>query len=199
MRARAALVALVCLGCDPVPPRSQIVVVVDSDLVVPEELDTVTLEIQRPSRPTQGPFVQLVDPAKRLAVPLPLTVTLVDREPTDEPVTIVVRGVRRADERLVHVARTRFVEHEIRALCVRLERACVDVACAQGQTCERGVCREAERPAATLPAYSDELVGACRPVVLDAGTPVDAGMPIDAEGAEATMEGGAEPLDGGAR
>src|SRR5690606_12203555 len=139
------LVALLCVGCSPVPPRSQLVVVVDSDLVIPEELDTVTLEIQRPGRPTQGPFVQLVDPAKRLAVPLPLTVTLVDGEAGTEPVSIVVRGMRRADERVVLTARTRFVEHEIRALCVHLERACVDVDCPSDRTCERGVCRAPER------------------------------------------------------
>jgi len=148
---RFALTALACcaVSCGPGRP-TEVVLVVDSDLLVPDELDTVEISI---GGSTLAPSVVTADLTDTATPQLPLTVTIypLGSEDTAVFVTVVGRsGSSRVVERRV---RTGFVSGESRMLRVLLARRCVDVICGDAETCDETGCRPVNMGADQLPEW----------------------------------------------
>ena len=119
-------------GCS---SSTQLVVVVDSDLAVPGEIDEVRVTVAGPSGSTTETS-QALDGA-----PLPLTLGVSPSGEALGPVVIVAEG--RLDGALVvsRTARTTLVRGESRLLYLFLARSCLGVSCPASQTClDNGAC-----------------------------------------------------------
>lgn len=165
-------------ACGGGPPVTELLVRADTDLVrsdpdtpppgecatLPEnveecEMRLVKLDVEVPGDPgAPSGLTTLVDPTYRDAVEPPLSWGIVapDDDRTAE-VTIVLRGFyggaeADAEPHLVEKrARVRFVDKEIRLLCMDLEAACVGVTCGEGETCDAGTCKPAAIDSGALP------------------------------------------------
>ena len=167
------LAALFAGACGEPTPLTEILVVVDSDLQVPEALDTVSLEILRPPDVPLGPFTQLVDPSKRFAVPLPVSVGIKASSDPTRRITVVATGVRRTDVVVEQQADVDFQEGRVVVLCIRLDADCQDVVCEDDTTCRGGMCTSPAVGAGELQLYDGEEP-TCQPVVSAAS--VDGGL-----------------------
>lgn len=125
--AAAALLAAGLAGCSSL---TQLVVIVDTDLTVPDELDRVVLEIDRESNgvATGMGRTAALDLAREQR---PGSISLV-HEGGPTTVLITARGFHGDTEVVVKSLRTSFVEGQSRAVRLTLTRACVgDPACAE--------------------------------------------------------------------
>jgi hypothetical protein len=185
--------SVLALACGPTQP-TQLLVVIRSDMLVPERLDSISLELLREPDPPLGPFLQIVDPANRYSVPLPVTVSLRARTDPSREVTVIASAIRRGIVHSEQRARVRFVRSEAHVLCMRLDEACYDVSCAAGSTCSGGVCVPIT-DVLDLPAYQDASVASCDALpVPDAGVIFVDAAP-DGGQSDASIGGG----DAGAR
>lgn len=134
-----ALGALVLAGCR---PRTEIVVVVASDLVVPSELTRVQIEGRDPTTGVTifGTFDENVDPAYEASSPLPLSLSITNRTQGTRPFVTYVRAYGRDGFLAEQSIETSFVTDSARVLCLRLDRACLELDCGSGSTCVRGSC-----------------------------------------------------------
>jgi hypothetical protein len=129
-------------------PATAVVVALSSEAAVPGEVSSVHITVMR------GGTTQL---AQTVTEPIPGTLTLDDTEhgSSSSAVEIRVAGVA-ADgtELVVRRARLGFVKEKTKLLRLRLERACFNVPCVEGQTtCIGGECIPADIDAATLPDF----------------------------------------------
>lgn len=160
---------------------TELVVVVDSDLRIPDEIDRVLVV-------TDATAIggQLHEREAALAgvgaLELPLTLSLVHTGGPLGPVRISAIG-RRAGDVVTRRAEVSFVEGRSIALVLQLTRACVGVICSEGETCANGACRSVVvRPGELVPLPSGSDAGpddGGRPSGTDAGPEVrrDAGVP----------------------
>ena len=159
-------------------PLTELVVVVDTDLRMPSELDALEIVITPPAGDPRTQERALTGDEM-----LPFTLTVV---PSGELGPFEVRAVGRLDGAVVvtRSARTTLVRGESRTLILHLARACVGVTCASGETCvESGACHDVDDPVV--------LPWSGRPPRLgeDAGTPVDGGRDASADaGTDASVE-----------
>jgi hypothetical protein len=169
---RAALCALLAAlgGCT--GPRTEVLVVVDTDLRVPEELDEVRIDLLGPGgepRRAQGSVETAAD--------LPKTLGIVDATNREmRSVHVTVTGLRRGANVVQRRAEFVFVPTETRILRIDLLRACVGVSCPAGQTCGEEGCRGVEVAAAELTPYAPAAVDR-----IDASIPADAGADAGGE------------------
>ncbi len=144
---RGLLAAALLVGC--ATPPTQLVVVVDSNLDVPLELDLVEVAVQGPDGVTTT-TPQALGGADAPAFPLTLGVT-----PGGEalgPVTVTAIG-RLGDAEVVRQsATTTLVLGETRTLHLVLYRSCVGRQCGSGRTCDAAGCVPLER--GDLPAWT---------------------------------------------
>jgi hypothetical protein len=187
------MASVLALGCS--SGLTELVVVVDSDLAVPGELQRVTLEVTGPSgdKALQDAAVDL---ATGGAPTLPLTLSLTPGSGALEPVTVTAVGTGLAGvvERTVV---TGFVRGERRMVRLWLLRACLGVDCATGETCgDDGICVDATVRPEDLPPWTGT------PPSIDGGTILDAAADaaIDAGtdapvGTDAGCEIGCDTLD----
>src|SRR5512147_1587467 len=144
--ATAVLAVTALSGCR---DRTEIVLVVDTDLTVPEELDRVDVVVRGPSSyMTSG--TDLWD-----AATLPLTLGI-EAENHASSVSITAIGSVSHAELVRNGVRTEFVEGEIRTLTLLLLRSCAHVTCADDRICVEGSCVAATRPGGSLPPWSGE-------------------------------------------
>ncbi len=182
-------VALALVLCACTRPPTAVVVVVESDLRVPNELASVHVQV--------GGGACASDACARsfpLAseASLPLSFTVVPGNDPSGPIELSVRGLDAGGaERVTREVLTRFVPEHTRVLHVALTRSCLDhAACAASQTCIAGACTSAVIDPSTLP----ELVPGTE---LDGSTIADAGQgardaAVDTGAADARDTGAAD-------
>ncbi len=162
---RTALLAIAfVIGCTREP--TQLVVVLDSDLAVPSELDALQVHVEgRGVEESRGPFS--LEGIGREELPVSFGVAPEGRD-AGRSVTVRLSGWLDGVERLSTFARTGFVAHERLRLDLFLARRCLTDApeCAPGQTCGEDGCEDPYRDPKSLPRWDGHLE---RPE--DAGTP----------------------------
>jgi len=170
MRVLGAVLSLVlalgAAGCSGEDPVTEIVVVVDSDLSVPSELDAVRIEVGGAGmdRTITGP---LSGPDGR---PLPRTLGLVHAGGPLGPIRVRAFGILGTTDVIDREARVSFVQDQTLMLRLNLLRDCVDLfdMCPTDRTCVGGVCESIDTP--TLPPWT----GVVPPIGSDGG--MDGGM-----------------------
>ncbi|NIW27579.1 MAG: hypothetical protein GWN25_10235, partial [Actinobacteria bacterium] len=131
-----ALLALVALGCG-TDPRTEVIVVVDSDLDVPAELDEITIEVIAPSGDTQSSVATLGDGEPGL----PRTLGLVHTGGSLGPFTVEVTGLQGGSPVVTRGATFQFQPEQTLVLTMHLVRSCTTIACGAGETCTESGCQ----------------------------------------------------------
>jgi hypothetical protein len=156
------------VACAPTP--TQLVVVVDTDLRVPTELDGVRITVTRPDRTTESETENLAD---RTA--LPLTLSVIAEGEALGPIDVVADGLMGEDVVVSRAARVTLVRGESRMLVMHLVRSCVGRTCMPAAlTCTEGGC--VSREVRELPPWTGMPPG------IDAGVRDAPGL--DAPGAD---------------
>ena len=160
MNALAAMMicvaALSLAGCAAKDP-TQIVLVIDSDISIPGELDRFTIKIERNG--VVRTFLEYdLDPSHTASVKLPATLSLVADKDLAQQVTITVTGLYKTRELLVRQARLPFADNRVLMLRLDLLRKCAYRAkpCPPGTTCTKDGCKAIDVDPLTLPDYSKE-------------------------------------------
>ena len=165
---RIFLIGLSCLAAACSGALTELVVVVDSDLAVPGELDAVEVRVS-------GVESMSASGAITNAEPLPRTVGVVHRGGGLGPVEVTVIGSRGGAEVIRARAVTWFVRGQTLVLPIFLSQECTGVTCPAGRTCDGGACVSASVDPATLAVWSGTVPR------LDGGDPsTDGGPPRDA-------------------
>ncbi len=163
---RALVLALTLAACSRAP--TQIVLVVETDIEVPAQMDALDVVVLGPSGDRNEVHRDL---ARDGAPRPPYTLGLVSRSTRTGPVFIRVSGTLGGRPIVEHALRTEFVPNETRTVVVRLERSCMDRSCADGTVCVSGSCVGLdvlfpERPVIFFPRVdggAPEDAGACMP------------------------------------
>jgi len=152
---RSGLIAccalLLSLGCSSTD-ATQIVVAVDTDLMVPTDVDSLHIEVEGPSGMLQTANVDLTMQTDR-----PFALGLRPASDVLEPVTI------RASARLagaVVVERTvvtGFIKDKSLLVSIWLRASCQGVGCPDGRSCDDGACVSNAVNAASLPAFTGSI------------------------------------------
>ena len=163
MRRLASVLVLWCVavGCDDNTPPTAIVLVVDTDLDIPSEVDRIRLAA------TNGTSGNVTEHTANLtggnALDLPLVVTLRPK-PKDASVRLVLTAERGGTEVVKRTIDTEFVQERSMLLEVTLTARCLEVLCSITETCgEDGSCV----PRAVAPATLAEV----DPATLPGGNP----------------------------
>ncbi|MBI2393807.1 MAG: hypothetical protein HYV09_29820 [Deltaproteobacteria bacterium] len=144
--------------------NTELVVAIDTDLRVPKDLNAVTVEIFANGQRIAGDTYDVGPSGLRL----PATIGLVPNDPDKlTPVDVIITGrfSSNPDEtqrrpRVIRKARVTFARDRVALVRMPLRFACYDAtSCPDGQTCIAGSCKPVPvLEAASLPAYSDDLV-----------------------------------------
>jgi hypothetical protein len=134
---RWALLFVLAGACSGEAPLTEIVVIVDTNLAVPSELDQVDVLVTFPSGTEEMATAHLEEDG---APELPLTLGLQHVSGPFEPVDVVAIGIVGGEERVRAQARTVFVPGESYVLRLHLSRDCIGVMCDEGETCVDGAC-----------------------------------------------------------
>jgi len=168
------MLALVATGCD--DSLTELLVVVDTDLSVPSELDHVRITVTAPD----GQVSVAEGPIGDLSA-LPATVGLIHKGGEFGDVRVVAEGLLGGTVVVRREAVATFVHKQVRVLRLDLLRRCVGEACGAGMTCAEAGCRSERVAGSELPRY-DGTIGSDGGVLVDAsldGGDTDAG-PTDA-------------------
>ncbi len=169
-----------------VTPRTEVVLVIDSDLEVPEQLDQLVLDITSPDGATRSASARLSEGEP----PLPRTLTVLPADGALVGYEVVARGLRAETEIVSRRARFDFVERVSAVLTMHLVASCVGRDCG-GQTCSEVGCQDVARTDLGAWTGAPPRLGET-PTPLDAG--VDAPLPVDAGDVDARPEdGGGDP------
>ena len=128
-----------CAGvaaCSSKTPVTELLVVVDSDLSVPAELDEVRVDLVGP-----GGEVRRSEGALASDAELPRTLALVHRGGPLGPVRITVTGRHAGSDLVQRRATATFISGETRVLRLHLLRECLNMRCSSTETCASGGCR----------------------------------------------------------
>lgn len=149
-RAALLLTSLAFLSCEPdAVARTEIMLVVDSDLTVPAELDQLVMEVEGPNGREQGMQANLME------APLPRSLGLVHTTGGLSPLRIRVTGMLAGSAVLSRTASLSFVKGETLVLPLHLARSCVAVECGE-QTCTEQGCRDDQVDPRALAKWSGE-------------------------------------------
>jgi len=177
-RVSALLCVMMLCGC--ASELTEIIVIVDSELAVPGELDEIVVTTEGASGLPKGASANLVGAG---AASMPVTVGLRPGGAQDGPVTIRVRGRLAGAERVSAQIRTRFVVGARLVLRIDLAAECVGILCdANAETCRNGFCVPSEVDPAELPRFNGTLPGMTEDAGRDLG-PRDGGLDPARDGA----------------
>ena len=165
----AAAVALLSCSSERVA-RTEIMLVVDSDLSVPEELDEIEMVVEGPDGKRKDALAVLEES------PLPRSLGLVHTRGALEPLNVQVNGLLAGEVVVSRRASLAFVAGKTLVLPLHLTRSCVDMECGD-QTCAEGSCVEVELDARELDPWTGEEP---RLEETDDPPPEDAGVELDA-------------------
>lgn len=189
----AALGLVLVGGC--ASDLTEIVVVVDSDLDAPAQLDEIVVSAEGPQGVPQVARASLVGGS---TTRFPVTVGL--RPSSDPNAAVAIRATGRHDgvDRVAAQVLTHFIEGRRLLVYIELGASCVDVSCGETETCRAGACIDATVDANALPPFTGVPGPDLGPVdlgVLDAPDSVDGGG-LDAGTGDAG-DGGPGPTDAG--
>lgn len=165
MKARLILAVSVALAASCGEPLTEVLIVIDSDLSVPAELDEVRVDLI-------GPDASLLrsEGGIRSVDELPRTLAVVWRGGELGPVRVTVTGFHEAANVVQRRASFWFVRGEVRVLRLDLLRSCVGMSCGGAMTCGPQGCRAIDVREDELLPYHESLV-----MRFDAG-PTDGGL-----------------------
>lgn len=129
---------------------TEIVLVVDTDLDVPEELVRVEIDVLNSVAAPTRTSVDFESPG---APPLPLTLGITSRVRSDADVRVEVRGTLASGEILVRDVSTRLTPGSSRMLRVLLARRCLTAVCEAELTCDETGCRDVAIDPESLPGW----------------------------------------------
>jgi hypothetical protein len=179
-RSVAVCIALLGLAaCAPQP--TQLIVVVDTDIVIPGALDQIDVEITSPTGATETERATMLSGRERL----PLTVGVAPSGERLGPIDVVAIGRRSGAEVARRHHRVTLLRSETRVLALHLPSACASIECAPGQTCGERGCTSVQIDASSLPAWTGSPPrfpsgDASIDLPRDAGDGGDAGGRLDA-------------------
>ncbi|MDH5491923.1 MAG: hypothetical protein OEY14_08210 [Myxococcales bacterium] len=162
-----AILALPLLpaGCTSTEPLTEVLLVADTDLQIPSELDTIRFEVQGPDGTTRTASASLGGGAAR-----PATLGLVHRGGPLGPMRATVEGLQGGSVRVRREARFSLIAGETKMLRLDLLRSCLGQSCGAGETCELGACRPVDVEPAELEPWAGQPAG------LDASLPPEGGV-----------------------
>ncbi len=164
-----ALAAAGAVSCAEATP-TELVVVVDSELPVPSVIDEVRIEVEGASGLPRTSSALLAGAG---SVSLPVTLGLRPRVAGDAPVSIRASGLRGGVRQVSTQVRTSFIEGRRLVVRMALLSACVEVECAEGETCAPdGRCISADVDPIRFPPFM------LTPPTRDAGSGGDAAAPL---------------------
>lgn len=144
-----ALVAAAVSGC--AAARTELVVVVDSDIPIPSELDAVDIEVRGPDGRSQRERGTLAtDDA------LPATLGVAPAGDSLGPIVVTARGEHRGTTIVERRHRLTLRRGESRVLPMHLTRACVAEHCGAERTCTEHGCASVDVDAASLPPWTGD-------------------------------------------
>jgi hypothetical protein len=170
MRRTSLAAALACVAGSCSPVHTEVLIVIDSDMLVPEELDEVRVDLIGPSgetRRSEGSIVSRGD--------LPRTLGIVDATGGARMVRVTVTGMRRHANVLQRRAAFSFAPNETRILRLDLLRSCVGVSCGSDETCGDNGCRPITIATHELVPYDESMIDPPDAGSLDAAVRSDAG------------------------
>jgi hypothetical protein len=181
------LTPLLALAAACADPPTEIVLVVDTGLAVPAELDAITIDVTGPTGMERK--IATLGPG---GTALPLTLGLTRAEGAAlSPIGIVVIGQRGGAEIIRRVVSTDFVEGESRLLRVVLVAECLAPRdCGAGNTCSEAGCIPERIRGGTLPPFAavprrfdggSGVVERCNGVDDDGDTMIDEGFDLQSE------------------
>jgi len=162
---------LAAAGCEAKDP-TQIVLVIDSDIPVPGELDGFSIKIER-NGVVRTFLAYDLDPSHSASVKLPATLTLVADKELAQRVTVTVTGMQGGNPLVVRKARLPFADDRVLMLRMNLLRKCAYRAkpCPPGTTCTGGGCKNMDINPDDLPDWDEPAASKKQDaaVVKDAG------------------------------
>lgn len=159
-------------GCSS-PGVTQLIVVVDTDLVIPSEIDHLSIDVTGPSHMHAAEAHDLVS-----GVTPPFTLTVVPNGDALGPIDIVVAATLHSAPVVARTGRVTLVRGETRVVLLHLARRCVGTMCATGQTCSENGCVAIDDTPVYVWTGAPPRLGADAGVAIDGGHdagPVDAG------------------------
>ena len=145
-----AVLAAIVAGCSVEPTR--IVVVTQTDLAVPAELDALTIEVDATA--IGGSQQVRMTPLDGDRVAPPIVLAIVHDGGELGPITVRVWGFHEGEVVVERAARLSFVPGRSVLLRVDLVRACRDHDCEGGRSCEAGACVPLDVDAQSLPTWA---------------------------------------------
>lgn len=190
--AAAATWLLACKGDE--LPRTEVLLVVDSDLSVPSQLDRIEVRVQGPDGTTQEAAADLLEPST-----LPRSVGLVHERGALGPLRATVQGKLGGAVVVTREAELAFLAGRTLVLPLHLVARCVGVSCTEGQSCGESGCSSRVVEPTTLSDYSgsEPRLAGGEPGPLDASSEPMAQPDSGPADASATPDGAAG--EGGAR
>lgn len=164
--ASLALFAGAAAGCT--SPATQLVVVVDTDLAIPGEVDQVSVTVEGPSGAMETERSTLADRSR-----LPLTLGVSPSGDALGPITVTAMGRHVGTLVVLREHRVTLVRGETRMLVMHLSAECVGASapsCDDTETCTDRGCEAVEVDATRLPAWTGTP-----PSLRDAGPSPDGG------------------------
>jgi hypothetical protein len=185
---RMIALSIALAGCA-VTPRTEVIVVVDTNLRGPGGIDTIFIDVTAPDGTTTQSAIARLGVGEAL---LPRTLGLLHERDRLGPYTVSARGNTGGALRVARTARFSFVPGRTLVLRMDLLASCEGHACSAGQTCGESGCRSIDVAPGELLEWNGAAPG------LDASIPEarDAARPDGGGGDAAT--GDASPMDAGA-
>jgi hypothetical protein len=195
---RALLLWSVWSCAAPELSRTEVVVVVDSDLALGEELDALRIEVTGPGDMAQSASAEL-----DAASALPQTLGLVHERGARGPIRVLVLGLLDGREILRREAELSFIDGKTLSLPMHLVRACVAHACGEAQTCSEHGCVSSDVDATRLAEWHGRPPTLAEPdepppVPQDAGEDGQVGEADGGEDGQVSEADGSTELDAGA-
>lgn len=167
LTAAFALSLFACTGCN-ARPLTQLIVVTDTSLRVPGELDQIEIDITSPSGAMGHRMLAITSTSN-----LPATLGVVHRSGPLGPIHIVVRGRLRGTAIVTREAEVTLQEGRTLRVDLALDASCRDVTCRENQSCAGGACRSRS----IAPNELVDFHGGLTHTATDAGTS-DAPIPV---------------------
>jgi len=171
--------------CACTTPLTEIIVIIDSELDIPADIDDLIITVEGASGLPKGTSARLTGTGSA-SLPATLGLRAADGN-EDGPVSIQVRGRQGGAERIVSRVSTRFIAGQRLLLRIDLSRSCVGIDCTEGDTCRNGRCVADAIDPSELPIFTSVPPTDRPDGSVDAGPP-DA--PTDAGPPDAPMDAG---------
>lgn len=166
---RAAAAAL-CLAagtapsCAKAPPPGEVMMIVQTDMSLPKDVDTVTIEVLVRGDPRFSQTFEKLGADESLKIPASLGITIDAGTDPTTPVTLRVIASQQGMVRVLNEAVTTVPDDRIAALRLPVHWLCWDQVavdgqgnasstCPEGQTCVAGSCADKKIDPTTLPTY----------------------------------------------